>query len=518
VSREVETTPTDSRRSPERARPEPRELVAAAPYGPGPGESPGDAASIRGRRRRYGIIGIATLAIAFLWAVFFLLPSLVPAPVPSPAEETVPSAGAEPRERPEANPGAPEGAAKEASQQIEALRTDLIGRIRRVEGLGASHWANTDLARLRLQLEAADELRDERPEVALAAFVEARSRLEGLEDRAVSVLRESLGDGNRALERGDRARAEEKLALALMIDPANEEAKKALARAKSIQTVFELLSRGREQEDAGQLSKARDLYEQAREVDPEAGAVDDALRRIDTKIQEARFREAMSAGIEALSAGRVSAARDRFRRALEAKPGSPAALEGLAQVADAQVLAGIRSAKRDAEKAVDQEAWSDALASYERALKLDPTLSFAQQGKARATLRAQLDERLERFRSQPKRLETEAVRQEAVELLRAAAALPSPGPRLQEQLETVASAVEAASSEIPVTFVSDGVTEVSVYRVGQLGRFARHTVDLHPGSYTAVGQRDGFRDVLQRFTITAGEAPPRVEIRCQERL
>ena len=51
---------------------------------------------------------------------------------------------------------------------------------------------------------------------------------------------------------------------------------------------------------------------------------------------------------------------------------------------------------------------------------------------------------------------------------------------------------------------SDQLTSVTLYRVGALGAFAAKEVELRPGTYTAIGSRDGYRDVRQTFTVRPG--------------
>ena len=64
--------------------------------------------------------------------------------------------------------------------------------------------------------------------------------------------------------------------------------------------------------------------------------------------------------------------------------------------------------------------------------------------------------------------------------------------------------------------VSDGETEVIVYKVARLGRFQQHQLTLRPGTYTALGTRNGYRDVRLSFTIAQGTIPTPVTITCTE--
>ena len=55
------------------------------------------------------------------------------------------------------------------------------------------------------------------------------------------------------------------------------------------------------------------------------------------------------------------------------------------------------------------------------------------------------------------------------------------------------------------------MTEVTIFHVGRLGSFADRVLQLRPGAYTAVGRRDGYRDILREFVVSAeGLADPLV--------
>ena len=63
---------------------------------------------------------------------------------------------------------------------------------------------------------------------------------------------------------------------------------------------------------------------------------------------------------------------------------------------------------------------------------------------------------------------------------------------------------------------SDGLTTVTLYRVGELGLFTTHTLSLTPGSYTAVGVRAGYRDVRTEFVVAIDGQVPVVNVVCTE--
>ncbi len=71
---------------------------------------------------------------------------------------------------------------------------------------------------------------------------------------------------------------------------------------------------------------------------------------------------------------------------------------------------------------------------------------------------------------------------------------------------------------LPVRLVSDGLTDVSVLRVGRLGVFKEKTLQLRPGSYVVVGTRKGYRDTRVILEVAAGRPAEPVRVRCEETL
>ena len=57
-----------------------------------------------------------------------------------------------------------------------------------------------------------------------------------------------------------------------------------------------------------------------------------------------------------------------------------------------------------------------------------------------------------------------------------------------------------------------------VYKVGRLGTFTERALDLHPGTYTVVGTRRGYRDVRRQLVIEPGQKPAPLEVRCEEKI
>jgi hypothetical protein len=230
------------------------------------------------------------------------------------------------------------------------------------------------------------------------------------------------------------------------------------------------------------------------------------------------FEAAVGEGLAAADRGDVAEARAAFARAEAAQPGSAVVKDGLARADGMERAVALEGHRGRALAAEAVEDWRAAQVEYEAALKLDGAVRFAVEGQARAHRRASLDERLEGYLGRPDRLAADEVAREAEAALDRAEEVDPLSPRLRRQVEALRAQLVAARTAVPVRLLSDEQTEVSVLRVGSLGRFKDKTVGLRPGSYVVVGTRRGYRDRRQTLVVPAGRSPEPMTIRCDEAL
>jgi hypothetical protein len=228
------------------------------------------------------------------------------------------------------------------------------------------------------------------------------------------------------------------------------------------------------------------------------------------------FTRAMSAGLEALERGEYAAAREAFRRADRARPGTAEVAEALLRVEQGRNLEAIAGHREGAVAAESREDWHAAVAEYDAILALDPTIHFAREGKARCADRADIADRIDYHLAHPGRLSTDAVFEEALELLVRASGIEPAGPQHRRRVEEFDRLLDVAGTPVTVVLLSDSLTEVTVYKVGRLGAFDRRELKLRPGTYTVVGSRVGYRDVRRSLVVQAGAAPPTLTVACEE--
>lgn len=231
---------------------------------------------------------------------------------------------------------------------------------------------------------------------------------------------------------------------------------------------------------------------------------------------DATFTEAMSAGLRALDEEDWETARAAFERALELRPEDPAAADGLARAAAGAAEADIRSGLEAARALEAEERWREAADAYAAVLQVEPTITAAREGRERTAGRADLLEAISFHLDRPERLASAAVLAEARSLAEDARETAAGGSRLAERAAELERLVAEWSQPQTVTLVSDGETDVTIRRVGELGAFDRRTVELAPGAYTVIGSRRGYRDVRRELVVTPGDEPPELTVACEE--
>jgi hypothetical protein len=226
----------------------------------------------------------------------------------------------------------------------------------------------------------------------------------------------------------------------------------------------------------------------------------------------------MTDGLAQLERREWSAAEQSFGAALKLRPADPSATDGLARAKDGRQGDALAQLRQEAQALESAERWPDALAAHQRAAAIDPTVDFAREGRARSERMIALHARLDAYLANPSRLSSPRVRDEAQQLLALLERETSGGPRLAQSKQRLASALARAAATVTVVLASDNATEVTVQRVGPLGRFQSRELALAPGTYVLVGSRPGYKDVRVEVTVDPDSPPPRVFIACEERV
>lgn len=460
--------------------------------------------------------------------VVFWLPGRVngpPADTPAPLEQAVDSSAQAATNAPlsKPRPAGPE-ATPWSDAQLARLRKeaqDVLAQLLDIqfalEERGVQQWAPQGFAEAAETAAQGDELYKTREyEAATERYRTGLDTLQALQESVPQVFRDMLEQATRAIEQGDPEAASSALATAALINPDNEELAVLQQRLTVLPQVQTLLTEAAAEEAGGDLAAAQQLLQQATGIDPQHRHASSELQRVAAAARDKGFNAAMSEGYAALDEGRFNEARKSFRAAAKLRDGSQEAASALQEVAAAETAYRLQSLNDKGSRSEQQEQWQQAVDAYEQALNIDASVLFASEGLQRSRARAQLDQQFNKTFAEPGRLSDVAVAEAAENMLQQAKTISPRGNVLAGQIEQLETLLHQANTPIQVTLHSDQQTEVTVYKVARLGRFQQHQLTLRPGTYTAVGTRNGYRDVRRDFTIGHDSNPAPVTIACTE--
>lgn len=346
----------------------------------------------------------------------------------------------------------------------------------------------------------------------------ASKMLEPFFDRIDSVFEETLALAKAAFANGDHSEAVRLFDLATSITPGHREAEAGLVRATNLRSVLSLMDQGEGFEEDLELDAAKIAFEKALELDGQWEPAQVALERIRVAIKQLSFEQRMTEGFDALAAADFDSARAAFNAAKVLNSSSSQPADGLLQVDQEVRLLDIRRLESEASSYNSAEQWETSVTVYQDILKIDPDLQFAQEGLSTARSRSALHARLGAFISEPDTLSDQVTMQNATTLLLDVTRIQPMGPRLEDQKNELSRLLKRAATPLSVRLVSDNMTNVAIFRIGQFGTFAAHELSLRPGNYVAVGVRSGYRDVRIEFRVAPEIKMQPIVVQCEEQI
>ncbi len=388
-----------------------------------------------------------------------------------------------------------------------------------LENKGAREWgSNLYDEMIQLSQEADAFLMKKDYVTASEKYRDATARAKELAGQIDGTFQRMLEEGRIASYEGDSERAQQKFRVALLIDPTSESAQQGFEQAKKIETVIRLIESGKRHEKNDDLSFAYADYQEALRLDPEFKEAQKASTRIKNQIKKQEFQKLMSEGMAAFHDGKWQVAEAKFLKAQSFRPESQEVRDALTQVDQAIRLAQIEELRKHAVKAENSENWDQALKSHLAVLKIDKNVQFALQGKERTSRQLLIEKRISFFLQNPSVLESNRQLENAVLLVEEVEKIEPKGPRLTARFEELKQLIKAAQTPVRITIESDTFTEVAIYKVGKLGRFAVREINLRPGTYIVVGERDGYKDVRQNIVIKPEQGALRIIVICNTKI
>jgi tetratricopeptide (TPR) repeat protein len=407
-----------------------------------------------------------------------------------------------------------------AAEAQELLNTTLKLKAR-LDNEGVKTWGGEILVTsygevLKLLEEANSKFDDRLFSSAIDGYKKTIRGLEQLKSSRAERTQRALQAGAKSLDQLDSPLATQHYETALAADNNNAEALLGLQRATALPQILEYITQGQSHENNGSLNDARQVYLSALALDKDCTPAQNHLKRVDSLIEERDFQRAISDAMSAYNQNNITQARSALNTAKKLRSSDAAVRDLDQQIKNTELRSELQRLNRQALSYEKAEQWDKALGIYIRALKIDATAGFAQRGKPRAEKFAELNREIQGYLSNPGELQSSQHRAHARNLYDTALALHDNGPKLNKKTEELRGLVELYSRPVAIVLQSDDMTDVMIYRVGRLGHFLEHSLQLNPGRYKARGARSGYRDVIIEFSVPVNSKGMTVKIACKE--
>lgn len=455
-------------------------------------------------------ITVAALALVAL-AVLFLLPRFVSEPLVTVAPDLTP--------QPSPMTVSPATAAQKT--RFRAQSQDVLASIftlqEALEKIQVIAWAEAGFGEAQALVAEGDRHYSlGKYQEALASYQQALNQLQALEKEGADKLASALRETPDAIEAGQVTRVAELVALLNQLAPDDPQVKTLNTRAASLPAVLEQLNLGRAAVAENRLADANGHFAKAVALDPDHRQAKALLQEVAGTRQTQGFNQLMGDGYSAMERGDFAAAEGAFARAAQVDPGNGAVAQARAQLDNRRLLDGVDHQLAQARQLEQVENWAQAVTLYQGLIAQDGSLTEPRVRLIPAQVRADLDRRMAELIADPLALSRADIAAKAHQALADAKSIGDAGDKLAAQIDQLSTLLEQSLRPVAVAFQSDGLTQVTLYRIEKMGAFESRVMELKPGKYTVAGVRQGYRDVVVEFTVTGEPLAAPVVVRCTE--
>ena len=289
-------------------------------------------------------------------------------------------------------------------------------------------------------------------------------------------------------------------------------------RALKLDQVLERTQKGQIEFDIGNYELAIQSFEDALSIDSNWEPAKNGLNRSKKSFEEEIFQESISKGYQYLNEENFEEAEGLFNQSLLIRPNSQEAKQALDELNLKRIASLTKSLKYKGLIAEVNEEWKQAKGFYEDILVIDPNIEEVKESLSRVESRILLASEMKSIITRSDSYNDNKVLGQAQAILDTARSIERIGPKLQESIQKLDALIQVALIPIDVIFESDELTEVTIFKVDQMGTFLQRIVSLRPGIYTARGSRRGFKDETIRFRVAPNQQNQRIRIVCNKKI
>ena len=404
----------------------------------------------------------------------------------------------------------------EQQKMAEEMLDKILIEMNNLRNQGVSKWGGIDFRNAEENYKLGDqEYLNSNYISALNYYREAFTNIDKLSKTVDEQLSINLKSAEKAFKENNFNDAIYFFDIVVSIKPDNPEYQSFYDRALVLEDVLDLYTTAIKKNNQKEFEDARELILRSLVLDPEYGPSINLLSEIERNILRRNFESRMTEGFVALSSLDFVSARVLFSEAKKLYPESQEVIDAISQLDQAEKDQFITNMEKELIILEDEEQWENAVESYKEILIADPDLQFAREGLKRALFRSDISSKLDNYIENYNSLNDTDILQQATNLLIKVSTFERK-PRIEQQISELRRLLKRASTPIDVQLVSDNLTNVSILKIGSFSFFSKEIIKLRPGNYTAIGIRNGYRDVRIDFTVAPENDAKPIKIVCEE--
>ena len=343
---------------------------------------------------------------------------------------------------------------------------------------------------------------------------------------------ELIIQGNSYLDDEKLEQAKLVLLQAQSIDTENKVIIRSLERIENRSEVTNLYNHSLNQEQDNKLDEAIESLKKAKIIEPEYEKINKKLSELTAKKNKIEFDNLISQILEAIDNNDLRSAEKIIKIAKSMNAMDPITGDLEKIVIEKNKNNEIIRFQRNAINQEKNEQWKKAKNSYEKILQFDSNASKAIVSLERVNAYIQLNKLMDVIILQPARLQNEKILKKSKKSLQFVKnelkqkdnlyhinkKTKREIPGLINKINSVEKIIKNASILVDVIIKSDNATEVTIYKVGKLGKITEKKLQLRSGKYTVVGSRPGYRDYRETFNISATDRAVLINVSCREKI
>ena len=241
------------------------------------------------------------------------------------------------------------------------------------------------------------------------------------------------------------------------------------------------------------------------------------LARLQGEVRQAEFARLMAVALVAYDSGNTDSALQALNEADKTVPNSAAVSELRQQISTENMAKSQAKLLRQIQMTQQLDDWQTTALLAQKGVQQYPNNVSLQETLTLSNTVIETQNTLQKILAAPERLADENIRRYAKAQLQNAESLLALSATLAQQSQTLNAVLAEQTAPITITVRSDNRSSLSVQGVGKMGQVTQRTLNLAPGTYVFIAQRQGYQTKRQTVKVVPN-IDIVVDLACDERI